>query len=454
MDMAFGTSAYSREAGNIAELPIVNMYAERSPVEGRVILQSRRGLEVHATVGDGPIRGLFQRDGIMSGSLVAVSDDHVFIGSTDMGAITGSGAVSFAGDEEELAIVAGSNMLATNGTIMWGLAFPGTPFVSGAGFIKTVDLAGYNLALESNSGRVWFRLWGSSVFDDLDWFTAENEPDRLLDMLAIDDYLVLLGSETIEHWVKTGDAELPFVPVSGRVFSKGIKATGCCAPFDNGFAWVSKDHIVYRSGNVPMRISDSGIEERIEASAWCSVDVYFYEGHEFLRVRGDTFTLQYDAQTGQWSEQESYGRANFAGRCAAGAFFGDDTSGTVWTFTDGYTDDGGILERRFRGGLILDGPGTIDCVRLSVNPGQTPNLSGDYSDPVVEMRASRDAGQTWGAWRPAQLGAQGKYRQRTETRRWGLFDDPGALFEFRCSDPVPFRVSRVMINPANGGRSR
>jgi hypothetical protein len=70
------------------------------------------------------------------------------------------------------------------------------------------------------------------------------------------------------------------------------------------------------------------------------------------------------------------------------------------------------------------------------------------------MRTSRDAGRTWGAWRPTSLGEQGNYRTRVEWRRCGLFDDPGLLAEFRCADPVPFRVGGVKYNEQSGGRGR
>jgi hypothetical protein len=35
-----------------------------------------------------------------------------------------------------------------------------------------------------------------------------------------------------------------------------------------------------------------------------------------------------------------------------------------------------------------------------------------------------------------------------------MFDEPGALFEFRTTEPVGFRVSGVFVNEQGGGRSR
>jgi hypothetical protein len=244
-----------------------------------------------------------------------------------------------------------------------------------------------------------------------------------------------------------------------------VIATGCACKFDNSFAWIGNNRIVYTAGNVPDRISDAGIEERLAHGTGFALFSFYFEGHEFLAARIEsvvtaehqTGTWLYDAQTRQWCEWQSYGRANWRARCATndGLYFGDDETGTIWEFGSGYVDAGGVLERRFRAGLTLNGWAfSADKIRLTTNVGETVDLVGDYANPMVEMRTSRDGGRTWGNWRPTAMGAQGNYRTRAEWRRCGMFDDPGLLVEFRCADPVPFRVSGVSVNEQGGGRSR
>ena len=450
MDLSFGVSAYGRTRGNIAEMPVINMIAESAPSEGRIVLQSRPGLSMSREVGLGPVRGLFRRDGVLQGDTYTVSGEALFRNETSLGGVAIFGPVSFAGDELSLLVNGGGDIYKTDGTTLSAESFP-----DGTAVIKVLELAGYFVAIMKGTAKFYWRFIGEFEWQADDYATAESEPDQLLEALAIDDYLVLLGSETVEFWPKTGDAELPFIPTQGRVFEKGVRATGCATAFDNTFAWVSPDHIVYRAGNVPERISDSGIEERVSKSANCLVYSFFWEGHELLAVKLDAGTWLYDAQTRQWCEWASYGRLNFAPMCAIpGPLFGDDTDGKVWAFNDGYTDNGGPMERRFRAGAALEGPVKVNCIRLTGNSGQTPNLTGDYSDPRAECRFSRDAGQTWSKWLPTSLGERGKYRKRVEWRRFGTMDDPGVLMEFRVTDPVPFRVSRVQVNPPKGGRSR
>jgi hypothetical protein len=91
-------------------------------------------------------------------------------------------------------------------------------------------------------------------------------------------------------------------------------------------------------------------------------------------------------------------------------------------------------------------------IELEANTGTADLTAG--SNPQIEMRLSRDRGQTWGPFRPASLGATGQYRKRPKWRRNGAFDAPGALAHFRVTDPVPFRVSGAIGNEGSAGRAR
>lgn len=428
------------------------MFAEAAPTaEGEVALQSRPGLESIGSVGSGPINGLFQRDGVLGGARFTLSRRTLYKNATSLGLTTGSGHVSFAATADQLIMTAGAGMYLTEGAGVTQIAFPDS-----ANVLKVGYLAGRFLALREGSDQYyWSDVNDASTWDALSFASAESEPDRLLDLVTYGDYLVLFGSKTVEFHTKSIDPDLPFVAETGRVFDRGIRATGCAVRFDNSVAWVGENNIVYVVGNVPQRISEPGVEERIEASATCTLWSFFFEGHEFLVVRLDSGSWLYDAQTRQWCEFTSWGRVNWRARCAIdGPVFGDDETGTLWRFGDGYLDAGGVLERRFRAGIPLASSEVFNAVRLSANPGRTGALSGQYANPVVEMRSSRDGGAKWTAWRQTSLGEQGKYRTRIEWRRCGQFDDPGALFEFRVTDPEPFRASRVTDDQPSGGRSR
>lgn len=132
---------------------------------------------------------------------------------------------------------------------------------------------------------------------------------------------------------------------------------------------------------------------------------------------------------------------------------GDDSTGQIWSF-EGFLDGSEPLVREFTGAFPVRGAIHVDNLEVESNSGWTDELAGQGADPVLEMRSSRDGGATWGHYRSASLGRQGEYRTRTRYRALGMFDAPAAVFGFRCSDPVPLRVSSVKVNEAGGGRSR
>lgn len=446
MDLSYGRGAYSRSRGNLPELPAVNIFVEQTRADERgVIMQSRRGLVEDAEVGSGPVADTFTKDGVFDGAEFVVSGPTLYKDGVSLGVIDGAGPVYWAATETELLVTRGASLWSYNGTDLVAVAFP-----DGANVTAVAYAVGYFLALRAGAQQWYYaQATDGRTWDGLDYVSAESEPDALLDIVLLDGAPILFGTESVELWSATGDSEAPFAPIQGRNFEQGIFSPGCAVQIDNSVFWVGADRIVYRLDSSPVAISDDGIVERAMASASLRLFVLTDERHKFVCLRGDGFTMAYDVTTGQWCEFQSYGRDNF--RCGPG--MGDDQRGIVWRF-DGYADDGGVLERRFRAGATLDQAVRVANLRLMAEVGTTPWLAGDYAAPEIEMRSSTDAGNTWGPWEAVSAGEQGQYRARVEWRALGMFDDPGMLFEFRMTDPVSFRLSAVQVNTGFGGRSR
>lgn len=447
--LQFGISSYERGRGDLPELPVINQFAEEAPTEGTgVVLQSRPGLSDRAAnMGAGPVEQLFQRDLVLSSALFGVSGGILYRATTSLGTIAGSGPVSMAGYETALFITAGSTLYLWNGTALSTVAFPDSASVA-----HIAVGASRLLCVRKNTGKLY---WSDSLetnIDALDFATAESAPDRLLHILFIDDTAILFGAETIEFWPNTTDASLPFQPLEGRVIEKGIRATGCAVGIGPTFAWVTNQNQVCLTDENTI-ISNPGLEEKIKASVGCRLFTFTLGGIEFLALRIDNETHVWSWRSRMWSEFASYGQDNWTPQCFAGGVFGSAINGKTLEWGAAHLDVGGVLERRFRAGHPLDSGGVmIDNVQLRCNVGQTPYLTGDYDEPVVEMRLSRDAGQTWGDWRATALGAQANYRTRVQWRACGMASQPGFLAEFRVTAPVPFRVSEVLINEPWGGR--
>ena len=440
-------------------MPLVNMFLEQAITEPKQFsLLSHPGLtEEGSEYGIGPIGALFRKDGVLTGVRVAISGSALYVNGTSVGVVAGPLVPSIAGNEVGVVATAGGDAGFFDGTDFSAITFP-----DDANVRKVVEQGGRFIFLRDGSGAFYWTevlsdmLNGSNEVEveALNFATAESETDTLVDAVPFEDAIVFGGTASIEFWVKTGDPELPYTPSTGRLFDKGVRATGCMAKFDNTFAWVSPDHIVYRAGNVPERISDAGIEELIEASATCRVEAYFFEGHEFLKIHLDTACIEYDAQTQQWAERKT-GIGNFiGGPVIDGPVFGSTEDGKLYE-TSAYADLGSYHERSFCVFAPINGGALpIDNLRLRTNPGQTDYLNGDYQDPTIELFTSDDGGMTFDEPFPEQLGEAGQYRREVEWRALGSADYPGFFAKVRVTDPVSFRCSGAFINELHGGRSR
>lgn len=447
--LEFGTSSYERARGDLPELPVVNYTVELAPTEERgFVLQSRPGLDDRSeSMGAAPVDALFKRDGVLSGALFGVAGGELYSGSSSLGVINGNGPVSIDGYADTLFIAAGGSLWTYNGTALAEVAFPDDASVT-----KVIVAASRAVAIRADTQKYYFSGVLDDAFTGLAFASAESQPDRLLDMLFRDGVLALFGSETVELHVLTGDADLPFQPIGGRVIERGIKATGCATPIGSTFAWVTNlNEVCVQDENTI--ISNPGMQAKIAAATSVKLFTFTLDGVEYLALRLDTETHVWSLQAKSWSRFESYGQTNWLPQCFAGGVFGSAIDGRTMAWGTGHTDLGGVLERRFRAGLPINSGGMIlGNVQLRTNVGQTPYLTGDYSDPKVEMRLSRDGGRTWGAWKSARLGGQGDYRTKPIWRACGQAAYPALLAEYRVTPPVDVRVSNVLVNEQWGGR--
>ena len=448
MELAFGTSAFDRARGNFPLVIVLNMFAEETATEGKISLLSRPGLAASGIeMGEGPVRGLFQADGVLGNNVYGVSGTHFYEGSELVGSLSGDDHVSMAGYEDYLFITAGTTLYGYDGLALSDITFP-----DGADVLKVATGASRLLAIRGDTQKFyWTSPLGTSI-DALSFASAENSPDRLLDLLYVGDQAILFGAENIEFWPATDNDDLPFAPLIGRVYPVGVKATGCAVKFNSSFAWITNRNEICITDPQNV-ISGPGLETKISESESVKLWTFLLEGTEFLTVTLDTETWVYHPRSGSWSQFETYEEDNWITQTSAAGYFGSTLDGKLLVWSDDQYDDEVIVERRFRAWAPLDsGAEVIDNLIVRCNPGQTPFLSGTYADPTISMRSSRDGGNNWTPWKGRSLGIQGNFKERTVWRSCGMFTYPGMLFEFRVTDPVPFRVSNVLVNEPYGGR--
>lgn len=445
--MQFGITAFERARGDLPELPVINMFAERAPTEEtQVVLQSRPPLnDRSADMGSGPVQALFKGDGVLDSALYGIAGTALYRETVSKGAVDGSGPFSMAGYEDYLFAAGGSQLWSYDGATLAAVAFPDDAAVT-----KCLVGASRLICIRADTGTFYWSDPLVTTIDALSFATAENQPDRLRDALFIGDALWLFGAETVEIWPNTGDADLPFQPLEGSVFRRGIKNTGAATHFGTSFAWVTDQNQVC-IGNPDQVVSHPGLNTLIAESANAYLWTFYIDGMEFLALRIDagTWVYKHDART--FSEFQSYGQTNFIPQCHAGGVFGSALDGATYEWGTGL-DAGTTFERRFRGGFPLNSGGvTLNNVMLRCNVGVTSYLSGTYADPTIEMRISKNAGKTWGEWRSTTLGVQAEYRKKVQWTGCGMVGQPGVLVEFRTTYPGDFRVSEVLANEPFGG---
>lgn len=457
------TGTHRASEGGRPTLPLRNLFATAAVTEPtQFILRSRpQVLYAVPTATNSEISmAAFQQDGVLDGHLLVVSGGY-YIGTTTE-PLTGNFIPSIAGNSIGAVVTAGSRALFDDGSTVRNVTFP-----DDARVLKVAESQGRFIFLRNYTQRYYWTkplanaLDGSGdlVIDGLDFASAESEPDELRDMLVYKAMLVLLGRETIEFHAPTGNDDLPWSAMVGNTIDSGVLKIGCATLWNNTFAWIGQDYSIYRYNGVGKeKISTEGVEEVLRAAGKGlrrpRLDSFNFDGHEFLRVwvNDDQPDFLLDAETGEWCEWstdggEFIGGPTFKGEADDALYFLHKNELRLLRLHETVFDYGSpesTVEHLFRAGVPADG-GAIPMhnVLLRCQTG----LAG----ATIEMRFSSDKGKTWSNWRSISLA---NIRKKVEWRSLGMFDQPGALFEFRTVGATEFAVSGAMFNEFVQGRGR
>jgi hypothetical protein len=153
--------------------------------------------------------------------------------------------------------------------------------------------------------------------------------------------------------------------------------------------------------------------------------------------------LSYDPYAHLFHRHRSNCFMNFAGM----RIVGDYQNGALYQMTRAaYTDAGWPIRARRRAPIIWNKE-TRDRVFMSMlqvefAPGQG-TASGMGSNPIANLRISRDYGSTYGPANPASMGAQGNYLNRAIWRKLGW--SRGAVAEIEVIQPVNRDITGVTL---------
>lgn len=176
------------------------------------------------------------------------------------------------GNSISTTVVSGADLSWAHATLTGGgvHALHGVEMPDGDPALALASLSGYVLVSVGASQKFYWLNPGETVIDALNFAEKESNPDNIVDMITIGDQTMICGAGSVENWYATGDSEVPFAPVEGRVYRRGIIEGTAVAVKDSLFI-VGDDGVVYSIGYTygatgqygVNRVSTHAIEERI-----------------------------------------------------------------------------------------------------------------------------------------------------------------------------------------------
>jgi len=352
--------SYVARSINAADNRMVNLFAEAVPEgsggkEAGFLLRCP-GLRLLATVGDGPIRGLWVTNGVayvVSGSeFYSLNTSWV---ATLIGTVSGSGPVSMADNGTQIFIACNPLSYIYNVSTLVFAQITDVDF-PGAGSVGYLD--GYFVFNEPDSQKFWVTslLDGTSV-DPLDFASAEGYPDNVIALIVDHREIFLFGTTSVEVWYDAGTPDFPLARIQGAFMEVGCEAAYSVAKLDNSVFWLGSDArgrgIVYRAnGYTPARISTNAVEYAIQSYGSISDAIaytYQQDGHPFyvLIFPSAEATWVYDVSTQLWHERAGFENGQFVrhrSNCQMSfnseVVVGDYEDGRVYAFDlDVYADD-------------------------------------------------------------------------------------------------------------------
>jgi hypothetical protein len=316
-------------------------------------------------------------------------------------------------------------------------------------------LDGYGIIPVSN-GR-WFTtgIDDFTTIDELDFGTADSNPDEIVRAETREGEVVLFGTRSTEWWKDTGDVDFPFKDGRVAIAELGCLAAGSVAKIDRTLAWIAHDGTVrLMSGYDGQRISTHAVErdiasavpEQITSTSWAA------RGHSFYQISSPDWTWCWNRTTNTWSERQSYGNTRW--RCSTVSKFGtkwiagDATLGKLYTMSPDVAVEGNApLVMTVRTPPVHSFPNRLDASALYVRPvmgvGTNTGVTQD-DNPELMMRLSFDGGEVWNGEDRASLGRQGERIERVKFTRLGHIPAQGCTFEFSISAAV----IKGLIGPA------
>ena len=424
-----------------------NWYPESTP-DGRsnAALLPWPGSTLAATTTGALDRGLhvFQEElyHVVSGFLYKVSSLNVY---TQIGAIAGSNRCIFSTNGKELVITSDGNAYAYDGTTLTkgdAAEFADTRATAMLNNTFIYDGATDDFFVSQAGDALTFRASGS----------AESNGDDLVRPYSFGQWVYMMGKSSLEPWWNAGADTLGFDRIDGGIVEKGLGGIYTVGNSDQFMYFLGDDSNVYQVAQSAIKkISTPAISYQMgkldadNAVGWTMV----LDGQDFYVINfGDNdLSYAYSEQTGAWfnlSTGVNDGRyiASSYARVYGKHMAVDYRTGNLIELTDTAYDDLGETIQRVRvlpplnTSKIGAGIGKrllMSKAKFILQTGQGL-VTGQGSDPAIEVEYSIDGGATWRVIGWPKVGKLGQYLIKVEA--WAMVSFYDIQFRLTMSDPV------------------
>lgn len=360
-DFPLPDGSYSDETRPFSQQDVVNYLptiAERNGTRSPVVHKTAPGLKTFARIGDGPHRGAHNCEGrrfIVSGrKLYQVDKDGV---ATDRGTIPGTGRVTMAHNQ----IANGNQVLigTIDNSYLWDTV-ENTLTANGVA-LQSVDFLNQRFLGVDQQRRFWRHsaLADGASWSDLDVYSSESSPDRIVALKVLDGQVYVFNERTIEVFVDQ--------PTETQVYQRSVVIQRGCISGDTivriagTLFFVGDDYIPYRlDGYTPVPIGTKPIASDLSGTEPRKLFGFGWEDRGYLVyyiTAQNGHTWGYDVTNGRWHRRESYGldrwRINTLTKFEQDWYAGDYSSGMMYRLEWGYVYDGcEIMPRKLRTGVL------------------------------------------------------------------------------------------------------
>lgn len=364
---------------------------------------------------------------VTANRLVRLIDGKIY----DLGVIDATNHATIA-DNGQVAVIATGNKLYQVDLKDWVVSEVIADGFNGCQFVDFLD--GYFVFAVPNSGQyAWFKLY-STVYDALNFATAEGSPDNIVWLGVVGREMWAIGEQSTEVFYNTGDLNLPFRRVGGAFLSMGCDSPKSVAKLANSLFFVGRTEaggrqVVMTQGYQAQRISTHAIEKVLQKSDIRQAQAFCYQqnGHGFyvLNLPDINKTFVFDVLTGLWHERawcDDIGNLHrWRGYCHVydgnDNLIGDWDNGKIYALRqDVFTDDGLPIYRERTLPYFPSEKKNVSYLRFELEM----SVNNAVSNQMIELSWSDDYAKSWHQPMTEDLGLKDKDLKRVVWRRLGI----------------------------------